>query len=254
VGRHLAWSEEAVGIVGGESKCCKSFLALDLVVAVAGRHRVPAPLHRPAPRARSALRRGGRAPHRAPAARGHLCRRRRRACRCRRPGRPGRARAGQAYAAPPSSMPGAIPIPTCVATVMISASRCGRASDRARHAHRRARARSTCRRAGARGHRSAHRSVPVQLRRRRHGARQYRPPAAILQVARDPPHPHRHPLRAPRSPLGQRPPCQLRRRLRPHGMLSKANRAQSDQGTPSIERAGLHAWASRSARIASQTT
>ena len=29
------WAEEAVGIVGGEPKCCKSFLALDLAVAVA---------------------------------------------------------------------------------------------------------------------------------------------------------------------------------------------------------------------------
>jgi hypothetical protein len=29
------WSEEAVGIIGGEPKCCKSFLALDLSVAVA---------------------------------------------------------------------------------------------------------------------------------------------------------------------------------------------------------------------------
>lgn len=29
------WGEEAVGIVGGEPKCCKSFLALDLAVAVA---------------------------------------------------------------------------------------------------------------------------------------------------------------------------------------------------------------------------
>jgi hypothetical protein len=29
------WSEQAVGIVGGEPKCCKSFLALDLDVAVA---------------------------------------------------------------------------------------------------------------------------------------------------------------------------------------------------------------------------
>ena len=29
------WSEEAVGIVGGEPKCCKSFLGLDLAVAVA---------------------------------------------------------------------------------------------------------------------------------------------------------------------------------------------------------------------------
>ncbi len=29
------WGDEAVGIVGGEPKCCKSFLALDLAVAVA---------------------------------------------------------------------------------------------------------------------------------------------------------------------------------------------------------------------------
>src|SRR5580698_4491799 len=29
------WSEQAVGIAGGEPKCCKSFLALDLAVAVA---------------------------------------------------------------------------------------------------------------------------------------------------------------------------------------------------------------------------
>jgi hypothetical protein len=29
------WAEEAVGIVGGEPKCCKSFLALDLAVSVA---------------------------------------------------------------------------------------------------------------------------------------------------------------------------------------------------------------------------
>src|SRR5262249_58674922 len=31
---HL-WSQDAVGIVGGEPKCCKSLLALDLAVAVA---------------------------------------------------------------------------------------------------------------------------------------------------------------------------------------------------------------------------
>jgi hypothetical protein len=43
------WSEEAVGIIGGEPKCCKSFLALDLAVSVAAgtpclRHfAVPAP-------------------------------------------------------------------------------------------------------------------------------------------------------------------------------------------------------------------
>ena len=29
------WSAEAVGILGGEPKCCKSFLALDMAVAVA---------------------------------------------------------------------------------------------------------------------------------------------------------------------------------------------------------------------------
>src|SRR5262245_31307742 len=29
------WSEQAVGILGGEPKCCKSFLALDLAVGVA---------------------------------------------------------------------------------------------------------------------------------------------------------------------------------------------------------------------------
>ena len=30
------WGDEAVGIVGGEPKCCKSFLALDMAVSVAG--------------------------------------------------------------------------------------------------------------------------------------------------------------------------------------------------------------------------
>ena len=29
------WAEQAVGIVGGEPKCCKSFLALDIAVSVA---------------------------------------------------------------------------------------------------------------------------------------------------------------------------------------------------------------------------
>lgn len=32
---HDLWATEAVGIVGGEPKCGKSFLALDMVVAVA---------------------------------------------------------------------------------------------------------------------------------------------------------------------------------------------------------------------------
>src|SRR5215470_6004724 len=41
------WSEQAVGILGGEPKCCKSFLALDLAVSVefpesiAINHRAP---------------------------------------------------------------------------------------------------------------------------------------------------------------------------------------------------------------------
>ena len=30
------WGNEAVGIVGGEPKCCKSFLALEMAVSVAG--------------------------------------------------------------------------------------------------------------------------------------------------------------------------------------------------------------------------
>ena len=29
------WSEEAVGIIGGEPKCCKSFLARDLAISIA---------------------------------------------------------------------------------------------------------------------------------------------------------------------------------------------------------------------------
>ena len=43
------WSEQAVGILGGEPKCCKSFLALDIAVCVAS--GVPClrhfPVHRP---------------------------------------------------------------------------------------------------------------------------------------------------------------------------------------------------------------
>ena len=45
------WGEQAVGLIGGEPKCCKSFLALELAVAVAsGRpclRRFPVP--RPGP-------------------------------------------------------------------------------------------------------------------------------------------------------------------------------------------------------------
>src|SRR5512135_396974 len=43
------WAEQAVGIIGGEPKCCKSFMALSLGVAVAsgrpclGRFAVPEP-------------------------------------------------------------------------------------------------------------------------------------------------------------------------------------------------------------------
>ena len=29
------WADQAVGILGGEPKCCKSFLALDMAVSVA---------------------------------------------------------------------------------------------------------------------------------------------------------------------------------------------------------------------------
>lgn len=43
------WSEQAVGIVGGEPKCCKSFLALDMAVAVAS--GTPCLRHFPVPQA-----------------------------------------------------------------------------------------------------------------------------------------------------------------------------------------------------------
>jgi len=43
------WAEEGVGIVGGEPKCCKSFLALDMAVAVATGK--PCLRHFPVPRA-----------------------------------------------------------------------------------------------------------------------------------------------------------------------------------------------------------
>ena len=42
------WADEAVGIVGGEPKCCKSFLALDMAVAVASGN--PCLRHFPVPR------------------------------------------------------------------------------------------------------------------------------------------------------------------------------------------------------------
>ena len=40
------WARQAVGIVGGEPKCGKSFLALDIAVAVAAGRPLPAPLRR----------------------------------------------------------------------------------------------------------------------------------------------------------------------------------------------------------------
>ena len=65
------WSEQAVGIVGGEPKCCKSFLALDLAVAVAAGVPMSASLHRAACRSRPAVRRRGCTAHRAPTPRRH---------------------------------------------------------------------------------------------------------------------------------------------------------------------------------------
>src|SRR3989304_9865939 len=43
------WADEAVGIIGGAPKCCKTYLALEMALAVAsgrpclGRFRVPQP-------------------------------------------------------------------------------------------------------------------------------------------------------------------------------------------------------------------
>ena len=72
------WSEEAVGIIGGEPKCCKSFLALDLAVAVAAGTPCLRRFAVRAPRPRPALSRRGCAAHRPPPARWHLRRRRHR--------------------------------------------------------------------------------------------------------------------------------------------------------------------------------
>ena len=47
------WAEQAVGIVGGEPKCCKSFLALDIAVAVATATSACASPHSPPPAASS---------------------------------------------------------------------------------------------------------------------------------------------------------------------------------------------------------
>ena len=119
------WSEQAVGIVGGEPKCCKSFLALDLAVAVAA--GIPCLRRFAVPRAgpRPALRRRGCAAHRAPPPRWHLRGRRRRARRSRHPGHhrahpPPRSRC-RSHAASPRPSPDCSPacsssIPSCACT------------------------------------------------------------------------------------------------------------------------------------------
>src|SRR4029077_20437044 len=66
------WSEEAGGIIGGEPKCCKSFLALDLAVAVAAGIPCPAPLRGCTPGSRPALSRRRRTPCRPPPERSQL--------------------------------------------------------------------------------------------------------------------------------------------------------------------------------------
>ena len=65
------WAEQAVGIVGGEPKCCKSFLALDLAVAVASGMPCLRRFVGVARRPRPALRRRGCTAHRAPPPRRH---------------------------------------------------------------------------------------------------------------------------------------------------------------------------------------
>jgi len=80
------WSEQAVGIIGGEPKCCKSFLALDLAVAVAAGRPCLRRFAAAQPRACAALRRRGRPAHRPSAPRRHLRRRLRRTGRHRRSG------------------------------------------------------------------------------------------------------------------------------------------------------------------------
>jgi RecA-family ATPase len=82
----------------------------------------------------------------------------------------------------------------------------------AAHARGDTRARSTRQRPRARSLRTAHTAnAGVQFRRRTHHrrARRWRPPAALFRAARALPRPHRHPLRAPRSPDRRRPPRQV---------------------------------------------
>ena len=45
-GGRFSGPHRSVGVVGGEPKCCKSFLALDMAVAVASRQTLPPPLPR----------------------------------------------------------------------------------------------------------------------------------------------------------------------------------------------------------------
>ena len=133
------WSEQAVGIVGGEPKCCKSFLALDLAVAVAA--GIPCLRRFAVPRAgpRPALCRRGRAAHRATPLRRHLRGRRRRARRSRHPGHhrphpPARSRC-RPHAASPTPSPdcsracsSSIPSCACTASTRTPAARSRRCS------------------------------------------------------------------------------------------------------------------------------
>src|SRR5262249_10084164 len=67
---HL-WSQDAVGIGGGEPKCCKSILALDIAVAVAARAPLARPFGGAQPRPRPPQCRRGCPVNRGPAAGGH---------------------------------------------------------------------------------------------------------------------------------------------------------------------------------------
>ena len=80
------WSEEAVGIIGGEPKCCKSFLALDLAVSIAAGTPCLRRFAVQQARTRPALRRRGCSAYRAAPARRYLRRRRPRSRRSRCPG------------------------------------------------------------------------------------------------------------------------------------------------------------------------
>jgi hypothetical protein len=68
-------SADAVGIVGGEPKCCKSFLALDVAVAVASGTACPRRFSVPQPGRVLLYAAEGRSACRAQPPRWHLCRR-----------------------------------------------------------------------------------------------------------------------------------------------------------------------------------